>query len=43
MSRYINCSHCNKAITCGCQKTKNANGQTVHKSCLTQSNSQKKK
>lgn len=30
----MNCAHCNKAFTCGCQKTVAANGQTVHKSCL---------
>lgn len=28
------CAHCNKRISCGCQKTKAADGQTVHKSCL---------
>ena len=31
----MNCAQCNKGFTCGCQKTKTANGQTVHKTCLT--------
>lgn len=28
------CKHCNKAITCGCQKATATDGSTVHKSCL---------
>ncbi|TXG80083.1 MAG: hypothetical protein E6R13_08695 [Spirochaetes bacterium] len=28
------CKHCNKAITCGCQKATAVDGSTVHKSCL---------
>jgi len=31
----MNCAHCKKGFSCGCQKTKAADGQTVHKSCLT--------
>ena len=27
------CTHCNKAFSCGCQKTKATDGQTVHKTC----------
>ena len=42
MAKYQNCSYCQKPITCGCQKTRNSNGETVHKSCLSSSNSQKK-
>jgi hypothetical protein len=28
------CKKCNKAFTCGCQKTKAADGSIVHKTCL---------
>lgn len=28
-----NCTHCGKKFTCGCQKTRAANGQTVCKTC----------
>jgi len=31
----MNCAQCNKGFTCGCQKTKAADGKTVHKTCLT--------
>jgi len=31
----MNCAHCNKGFTCGCQKTKAADNKTVHKTCLT--------
>tara|TARA_R100001510_G_C7566094_1_gene144344 strand:+ start:118 stop:300 length:183 start_codon:yes stop_codon:yes gene_type:complete len=30
----MKCAHCGKGFTCGCQKTKAPDGQTVHKSCL---------
>tara|TARA_Y100001937_G_scaffold119575_1_gene175531 strand:- start:1182 stop:1364 length:183 start_codon:yes stop_codon:yes gene_type:complete len=30
----MKCAHCGKGFSCGCQKTKAPNGQTVHKSCL---------
>jgi len=30
----MRCAHCGKGFTCGCQKTKAPNGQTVHKTCL---------
>ena len=31
----MNCAHCNKGFSCGCQKTKAANNETVHKACAT--------
>jgi hypothetical protein len=34
----MNCAHCNKGFSCGCQKTKAADGQTVHKGCVTEYN-----
>ncbi len=30
----MKCAYCNKGFSCGCQKTKAPDGQTVHKSCL---------
>jgi hypothetical protein len=30
----MNCKHCNKGFTCGCQKTKASDGTIVHKTCL---------
>lgn len=30
----MKCVYCNKAFTCGCQKTQAPDGQTVHKTCL---------
>ena len=30
----MKCAQCGKGFSCGCQKTKAPNGQTVHKSCL---------
>ena len=30
----MNCKHCNKPFTCGCQKTKASDGSVVHKTCL---------
>ncbi len=30
----MKCAHCGKGFTCGCQKTKASDGQTVHKTCL---------
>ena len=30
----MNCVHCNKRFTCGCQKAKAADGKTVCKTCL---------
>ena len=27
------CTHCGKAFSCGCQKTKDKNGKLVHKKC----------
>jgi len=32
----MNCKKCNKAFSCGCQKTKASDGSTVHKSCLSE-------
>ena len=29
------CAHCGKGFSCGCQKTRAADGKTVHKTCLT--------
>lgn len=34
----MNCVHCNKRFTCGCQKTKAADGKTVCKTCLSSYN-----
>ena len=31
----MNCKHCGKKFTCGCQKTTASDGSVVHKSCLT--------
>jgi len=42
MASHTKCSYCNRAITCGCQKTKNSKGEIVHKSCLRKSNVKKK-
>ena len=35
------CKHCNKGFTCGCQKTKAADGNVVHKGCVKQYNTSK--
>jgi hypothetical protein len=35
----MNCASCNKGFSCGCQKTKAKDGNTVHKSCLSKYNS----
>jgi len=35
----MNCSHCSKPFTCGCQKHVVNNGVIVHKTCLTEYNS----
>ena len=29
----MNCAECNKGFSCGCQKTKAADGRVVHKTC----------
>ena len=42
MANHSMCSYCKKAITCGCQKARNLKGETVHKSCLSNSNVKKK-
>lgn len=34
----MSCKYCKKGFSCGCQKTKGADGSTVHKSCLTNYN-----
>ncbi len=34
----MKCTHCNKGFSCGCQKTKGANGRIVHKACLKEYN-----
>jgi hypothetical protein len=34
----MNCASCNKGFSCGCQKTKAADGKTVHKTCVTEYN-----
>ena len=39
----MNCKHCNKAFSCGCQKTIAQDGAVVHKSCLTNYNNSNKK
>ena len=38
----MKCAHCNKGFSCGCQKAKATNGQTVHKGCLNQYNASSK-
>jgi len=30
----MNCSHCNQAIGCGCNKVSAGDGAAVHKGCL---------
>lgn len=30
----MTCKHCNRGFTCGCQKTKANDGNTVHKTCV---------
>ena len=30
----MNCVHCGKKFTCGCQKAKAADGKVVHKTCV---------
>jgi len=35
----MKCAHCSKGFSCGCQKTKAANGVTVHKTCVSEYNS----
>ena len=34
----INCAFCGGRFTCGCQKTTDDAGRTVHKSCVNQAN-----
>jgi len=34
----MNCTHCKKGFSCGCQKTKGIDGKIVHKSCLKEYN-----
>ena len=36
-----NCAHCGRAFSCGCQKTTDNKGRTVHKSCLSAANNSK--
>lgn len=31
----MNCKHCKKSFTCGCQKATASDGSVVHKTCLT--------
>jgi hypothetical protein len=33
-----NCSFCGKVFTCGCQKTRDDAGRTVHKNCVNNAN-----
>ena len=37
----MNCAYCKKGFSCGCQKTKASNGETVHKTCLNDYNKNK--
>jgi len=30
----MKCAYCKKGFSCGCQKAKAADGQTVHKTCM---------
>ena len=41
MASHTKCSYCKKPITCGCQKSRNSKGETVHKSCVRKSNEKK--
>ena len=34
----VNCAYCNGRFTCGCQKTKDEDGRTVHKNCVNKAN-----
>ena len=34
----VNCNYCNGRFTCGCQKTKDEDGNTVHKNCVNKAN-----
>ena len=34
----VNCAYCNGKFTCGCQKTKDEDGRTVHKNCVNKAN-----
>tara|TARA_B100000902_G_scaffold393522_1_gene447913 strand:+ start:476 stop:637 length:162 start_codon:yes stop_codon:yes gene_type:complete len=34
----VNCAYCKGRFSCGCQKTKDDDGNTVHKSCVNKAN-----
>ena len=34
----VNCAFCGGRFTCGCQKTTDDAGRTVHKNCVNQAN-----
>ena len=34
----MNCNHCHRPFTCGCQKANVANGLVVHKTCVNEYN-----
>ena len=34
----VNCAFCGGVFTCGCQKTTDEAGRTVHKNCVNQAN-----
>jgi hypothetical protein len=34
----VNCAFCGGRFTCGCQKTKDDAGRTVHKNCVNEAN-----
>ena len=40
MAGTNNCVFCNGKFTCGCQKTTDKSGRTVHKTCLDLANAQ---
>ena len=40
-TNVMKCKHCNKGFSCGCQKTKAADGSIVHKTCVRQYNASK--
>jgi hypothetical protein len=39
----MNCKHCDKGFSCGCQKTTAQDGSLVHKTCLSDYEKSKKK
>jgi|TARA_B110000977_G_scaffold75703_1_gene102200 hypothetical protein len=34
----MNCKHCHKPFTCGCQKANGVDGSVIHKTCVNEYN-----